>query len=39
VDLIDHVENGEVYLRVDKDAINRLPAVKIKRHYRWQKDA
>ena len=38
LDLVDHVEEGEVYLNVDKDTIDQLPAVKVKRHYRWQKD-
>jgi sporulation protein YlmC with PRC-barrel domain len=38
IGLIDRVEEGVVYLNVDKAAINELPAVKIKRHYPWQKD-
>ena len=38
LDLIDRVEEGEVYLKVDKEAINELPGIKIKRHYPWQKD-
>lgn len=34
VDLIDKKEGDVVYLKVDKEAINDLPSVKIKRHYR-----
>ena len=34
--LIDRVEEGVVYLNVDKKAVEALPAVKIKRHYRWE---
>lgn len=37
LDLVDKVEEGVVYLKVDKAAVERLPAVKIKRHYPWQK--
>lgn len=38
LDLVERVAEGVVYLRVDKDAINRLPALRIRRHYPWQKD-
>jgi sporulation protein YlmC with PRC-barrel domain len=34
--LIDRVEEGIVYLSVDKRAVEQLPAVKVKRHYPWQ---
>jgi sporulation protein YlmC with PRC-barrel domain len=34
--LIDRVEEGIVYLSVDKKAVEQLPAVKVKRHYPWQ---
>ncbi len=33
LDLIDKVENGVVYLKIDKDAVERLPAVKVKHHF------
>ena len=36
LDLIDRVEDGVVYLNVDKKAVEKLPAVKVKRHYPWQ---
>jgi sporulation protein YlmC with PRC-barrel domain len=35
---IDRVEESVVYLNLDKEAVNQLPAVKIKRHYPWQSD-
>ena len=35
--LIDRVEGGVVYLTVDKAAVEKLPAVKVKRHYPWEK--
>ena len=34
LDLIDKVEAGVVYLNVNKKAVEQLPAVKVKRHYR-----
>ena len=34
--LIDRVEEGVVYLNIDKKAVEALPAVKIKRHYKWE---
>jgi sporulation protein YlmC with PRC-barrel domain len=34
--LIDKVEEGGVYLNIDKKGVEALPAVKIKRHYRWE---
>jgi hypothetical protein len=38
IGLVDRVEDGVVYLNVDKAAIEKLPAVKVRRHYPWQKD-
>ena len=32
--LINKVEDGVIYLNVDKDGVEQLPAVKVKRHYR-----
>lgn len=36
VDLIDKVEDGTVYLSINKDAVKDLPSVKVKRHNRGQ---